>query len=1030
MPDDATPDAGASASSSSKKLVLIDGNSLLYRGFFAMRALTTSAGQPTNAVFSFTMMLLTLLNEQKPDVMIAAWDAPVKTFRHEEFKAYKGTRAAPPSELVEQGPVAREMLTAFGVPMIEAPGYEADDIIGTLAARGRAQGYEVLIVTGDLDALQLVEPGVRVMTTIKGVTDTVIYDEDAVRKRYSLRPDQLADYRALKGDTSDNIPGVPGVGDKTASQLLQQYDTVENLLYHLDEIKSAKLQAALVGGTEQMTLSKRLATIIRDVPLENIDIPTLDAEPLSPDYDRVRALFERLEFRTLLRRLPSAPNNGGARRGDTTDNSDTPLIGRASPAWGAGGLNDEDLPDPFAVPEDNSALPALPTVVSSEPPAEYRDANTPETLAAMAEAARKAHRIGLRLHTTDGILDSQLLGVTLATGDGVVYYAPVEAPPAPSRTAAIEPPFGRGGAGIAPRAAAPLPLSHSVGEGAGGRGQSSLFDEPTPEPISVPPAVAETVPLPDVLRTVLEEATVLKVTHDAKSDIAVLARYGVTLRGIVFDTELAAYLLNAGRRSGFPLHEIAADYAGRELSPLDKKTRKGMDAEAARAHDKAQTLAEADAILATMRVQEPRLAADGLMEVLNRLDLPVSPILAEMEINGVAVDVATLNRVAAEMQAKVDALQAEIYAAAGETFNIGSPKQLQEVLFEKMKLPSGKKTKTGYSTGADVLEELAAEHPIVSRILQYRELTKLKSTYADAMPLLVRPDTGRIHTSLNQTVAATGRLSSSNPNLQNIPIRTEIGREIRRAFIASPGNVLVSADYSQIELRLFAHVSKDPELMAAFSSGEDIHKYTASRMYSVPVADVTSDMRRAAKTVNYAVIYGISEFALARMLGISMVEAKELKTSYFARFPGVRQYLDQTIAFAREKGYVQTLFGRRRFIPDITSRVFQFRQAAERAAANMPIQGSSADIMKVAMIAVYDMMKREKVRSKMILQVHDELLFDVPPDEVPHLAPRVRECMAGAYPLAVTLDVEVKTGKTWADVTPVEDMAEAPPGEE
>lgn len=969
-----------------KKLVLIDGNALLYRGFFAMRALTTSAGQPTNAVFSFTMMLLTLLQDQKPDVIIAAWDAPAKTFRHEEFAEYKGQRKAAPPELVEQGPLAREMVAAFRIPLVEAPGFEADDVIGTLARRGKQEGYEVLIVTGDLDALQLVEPGVRVMTTVKGVTDTVIYDEAAVEKRYGLTPAQLTDFRALKGDTSDNIPGVPGVGEKTAAQLLQQYGAIEKLLFHLDEIKPARLQAALVAATEQMTLSKRLATIVCDVPLPDVDLPALDAEPITPDWPRVRALFERLEFRALLRRLPDAD---------------------AKPAPGVAAKPAADLEsdgyDPFAAEE----APRTPT--ASEPPAEQHEVDSPEAMRAMAAAVRAANRVALRLHLTDTTLDARLRGVALAVDGRTIFYVPVDdsadAPPNQATNRIETTP--------------------------------SLFDAPTPttplagsDPVAVAGPLAEPVAVPDALRELLQNDRIAKVTHQAKGDIAALARYGVALQGIVFDTELAAYLLNAGRRASFPLVEVAADYAGREVPlPLDNKARKGMEPDAIAAYQKQQTLAEADAILATMRVQEPRLAADGLTSVLETLELPIAPILAEMELAGLAVDVSILNRIAAEMQAKIATLEREIFAMAGTEFAVGSTKQLQEVLFDRLKLPASKKTKTGYSTGADVLEELAPEYPIVSKILQHRELSKLRSTYAEAMPALVRPETGRIHTSLNQTVAATGRLSSSNPNLQNIPVRTEIGREIRRAFVASKGNVLVSADYSQIELRLFAHVTSDPELVGAFSSGEDIHKYTAAKMYSVPVDAVTADMRRAAKTVNYAVIYGISEFALARRLGISMAEAKELKTSYFARFPGVREYIDQTIAFAREKGYVQTLFGRRRYIPDITSRVFQFRQAAERAAANMPIQGSSADIMKLAMVAVYEMLRRDRLRSQMLLQVHDELLFEAPPDEVNTLVPRVRACMANAYPLDVTLEVEVKTGKSWADITPVEDVA-APLGPE
>ena len=998
-------DASTRSKKSAKKLVLIDGNSLLYRGFFAMRALTTSAGQPTNAVFSFTMMLLTLLTEQKPDVILCAWDAPVKTFRHEAFKEYKGTRKATPPELVQQGPLAREMVAAFNIPTVEAPGFEADDAIGTLAKKGLELGYEVLIVTGDLDALQLVEPGVRVMTTVKGVTDTIIYDDAAVEKRYGLRPNQLADYRALKGDTSDNIPGVPGVGEKTATQLLQKYETVENLLHHMDEITPTKLQASLVGGTSQMELSKKLAVIIRDVPLEGINLPALDADPHAPDWAKVRALFEHLEFRTMLKRIPAEFSLSEAADANATRLPLSQNWERAGTHEVGGGgegrsidIEAEDY-DPFAEGDEGTTT-ALAAPSAPEMPTDYRDADTPETLAEMEKAARGAYRIGLRLHTNAGILDSDLLGITIAVGDRTVFYRTVseKASASPDTTDEKQ----------TPTSATATP---------------SLFDEPTPDVVTVVGALAETVTIPPALIKLLEDASVAKVTHEAKGNIAVLARCGVTLRGIKFDTELASYLLNAGRRSGFPLNEIASDYAGREIVLLDKKERKGMEADAIFAHEKQQLFAEADALLAIQAVQEPRLAADNLLPLLETLELPVAPILAEMELAGLYVDVSVLNRIAREMEGKIEILEKQIFEAAGTTFSIGSPKQLQEILFDKLNLPAGKKTKTGYSTGADVLEELAADYPIVSLILSHRELSKLKSTYAEAMPALVRPDTHRIHTSLNQTVAATGRLSSSNPNLQNIPVRTEIGREIRRAFIASPGNILVSADYSQIELRLFAHVSKDPELVAAFSSGEDIHKYTASRIYSVPVEDVTSDMRRASKTVNYAVIYGISEFALGRRLGISIKAAKELKTSYFDRFPGVRRYLDETVAFAKEHGYVQTLFGRRRYIPDINSRVFQFRQAAERAAANMPIQGSSADIMKVAMIRAYDMLRKEKFHARMLLQVHDELLFEAPHDEVQSLAGKVYEAMSGAYALNVTLDVEVKTGKTWADVTPVEDLS-------
>lgn len=960
-----------SLTSPRKKLVLIDGNSLLYRGFFAMRTLTTSAGQPTNAIYSFTMMLLTLLESQKPDIIISAWDRPEPTFRHTEFKGYKGQRAAAPTELVEQGPLARELVEAFRVPMVEAVGYEADDIIGTLSKQGKEKGYDVLIVTGDLDALQLVEPGVQVMTTIKGVTDTVIYDEAAVKKRYGLRPNQLADYRALKGDTSDNIPGVPGIGEKTASQLLQQYDSVENLLHKLDEIKQSKLQSSLVDGTEQMVLSKKLATIIRDVPLPDVSLPNPeDVPPYQPDYPTIKALFERLEFRTLQRRLP----DGGAA---TTSSS----AGRES--------NKRDLDaadyDPFADTGEET-----PTVVLEEFTPDFREVETPEAMAEMVAAVKKAYRVSIRLCSEDeGLLDANLCGIALGIGSGVVYYIPIiSSPPVASDETKEKADLG------------------------------GLFAEPATEAVLRETSQENTIPAE--LVTLLQDETIPKVTHDTKTTVGILERYGVNLAGVVFDTELAAYLLNAGRRASFPLLEIAADYAGRELTPLDKKERKTMAADAILAHGKQETMRGADALLAVMKVQEPRLSAEGLMPVLTTLELPVAPVLAEMELAGVAVDVAHFNRLSKELGGKIGELEKQIFEIAGEEFLISSTKQLQTVLFEKLKLPTGKKTKTGYSTDADVLEELASEFPIVSLILSHRELSKLKSTYADAMPALVRPD-GRIHTSLNQTVAATGRLSSSNPNLQNIPIRTEIGRDIRRAFIAPQGRVLLSADYSQIELRLYAHVTKDKELIAAFASGEDIHKYTASKIYGIPVSEVTTDMRRASKTVNYAVIYGISDFALARQLKIPQATAKELKASYFERFPGVKQYLEGIIEFARSKGYVQTLYGRKRWIPDINSRVFQFRQAAERAASNMPIQGTSADVMKHAMILVQSMLEKEQMKSRMLMQVHDELLFEAPPDEVAGLAAHVRGCMMSTQKFEVALEVEVKTGANWADVTPLED---------
>jgi DNA polymerase-1 len=906
-------------------LVLIDGNSLLYRGFFAMRALTTSAGQPTNAVYAFTNMVLSLIEQHKPALMLCAWDRPEPTFRHEKFAEYKGTRQETPEDLRAQGPLARELCEVFGIPALEAVGYEADDIIGTLAGRGKAAGYDVLIVTGDLDALQLVEPGVRVTTTVKGVSDTVIYDEAAVEARYGLKPDQLADLRALRGDASDNIPGVPGVGEKTAIKLLQTFGDVDTILHKLDEVTPGRVQAAIVGATDMMLLSRELARIERDVPLPDLTLPAADlCPPYAFEPGKVGTFFEKLEFRTLLKRLNSASRPAGA------------TVAEASEGY--------EAPKALAQPAPLTILDALPERIDGP--------------------------VGVALHLGE---EDHLHGIALALGEGVACYVALA-----EADAAI----------------------------------GGLFDDaPT----------ASVRPDANAALALLADPAVPKVTHDARSVLTSLGKKGIALAGIVFDTELSAYLLGAGRRGSFPLHEVAADYAGRAVeAPITlKKERQGFGDSAFFEREKERTLRGAEAILAIKAVQEPRLASEGLTDVLQKIELPVAPILSAMEQVGLKVDVGTFEKMSASLGAQLSDLEQKIHTLAGEVFTINSPKQLSVVLFEKLGLPAGKKTTTGYSTDADVLEQLAENHEIVALVLQYRELSKLKGTYADAMPALVNPKDGRIHTSLHQTVAATGRLSSSNPNLQNIPIRTAVGREIRKAFVAPEGWTLISADYSQIELRLFAHVSEDAELCAAFDSGEDIHNYTAGRIYGLDPKDVSKDMRRAAKTVNYAVLYGISDFALARQLKIPQAEAKALKENYFARFPGVKEYLDDTIAFAREKGYVQTILGRKRWIPDIHARIFQFRQAAERAASNMPIQGSSADIMKLAMIDVWNFLQTEKPRTRLLLQVHDELLFEAPPDEVASIGARVRELMERAFPLRVTLDVEVKTGTTWADVTPI-----------
>jgi DNA polymerase-1 len=915
----------------SKRLVLLDGNALLYRGFFAMRALTNSAGQPTNAVFALSQMLFTLLEREKPDQVFCAWDAPVKTFRHEMFAEYKGTRQSTPDDLRSQAPIARELVSAFGIPAVEAPGFEADDIIGTLAKQGKELGYEVMVVTGDSDALQLVEPGVRVMITVKGVTDTVLYDEDAVRARYGLEPAQLTDYRALKGDTSDNIPGVPGVGEKTAAALLQKFGTVEEMLRRRDEIAPVRIQGLVDSAAQQIPLSKDLAIIRRDVPLGGVELPDPAAATLpAPDAPRLKALFEQLEFRQLARRIP-----GGAGAADT-------------------------------VREGSASGSTDPVAEESKPESVSRSWEIRTDLDALKAACSTADGVALRLARDPA---GVLVGIAVSPADGLVWWVPADS----------EPQAATGG----------------------------LFDQDQSTQSVFPGEVAE----------LLGDSSVPKWCHDLHRDTAELLRHGIELRGATFDTELAAYLVLAGRRSGFALADIAADLAG--IAVAVAPTGKSASAVDALPAAKAAAESGADAIRGLRNVLEARLREDGLIDLLKDLELPLAGVLARMEANGLLLDIGALKAFSSSTAERIKELESAIHERAGGVFTIGSPKQLQEVLFERLGLPAGKKTKTGYSTDADVLEELAPQYPIVSEILEWRELSKLRSTYAEALPALADAQ-GRVHTFLSQTVAATGRLASSNPNLQNIPVRTAVGRSLRRAFVAPAGQVLLSADYSQIELRIFAHLSGDTQMREAFESGEDIHRYTAGKVYGVAPEDVTSDMRRAAKTVNFAVLYGISDFALARQLKISGAEAKALKSDYFARFPSVREWLDRTIAEARENGCVRTLMGRRRWIPDINSRVFNFRQGAERAAANMPVQGASADIMKVAMLRVWEMMENERPPARMLLQVHDELLFEVDRAAAPEFGEKVRACMESAAQLDVHLDVEVKTGANWADVTPVE----------
>lgn len=895
-----------------KKLIAIDGNSLLYRAFFAMRYLSTSSGQPTNAIYGLTTMLLRVL-EEKPDYVAVAFDTPKPTFRHEEFADYKATRRATPDALVEQAPLARELVRAFNIPVVEVPGFEADDIIGAMAKEAEREGVDTVIVTGDLDSLQLVDDHIRVMTTLKGVTDTVIYDPRAVIDRFGIRPDQMTDYKGLKGDSSDNIPGVPGIGDKTAVELLQRYGSLENLLEHIDELPEGKVKRVLQENVDLAKLSKRIGTIVTDLPVE-IELESYRSR--EPDYDALRDLFVRLEFKTMLKRLPEVRKAEGR-----------------------------------VAPEERAALGAC-RVVGSD-----------EDLATLIASLEASGRFSVHCHVADGkSIQAGLIGISFSNGPGDTAYVPVHDPVKerdPSLTLGFEGPYEADLSALAP---------------------------------------------------VLSSEDYAKYCHDSKLNHAALALRGVELCGVKFDTMLAAYLLDPAR-SSYKIGDVAFEQMSLELPGVTQKNAE-VDVETT-----TELCGEAEAICRLVPIMEERLDKDGLHALLTQLELPLAPILAEMELTGVAVDVEQLEALSVTLDVDIREVERRIYDQAGEEFNIGSPKQLQAILFDKLGLTASKKTKTGYSTSAAALEELAYEYPIVDDILRYRELTKIKSTYADALPKLINPVTRRIHTSLNQAVTATGRLSSSDPNLQNIPVRTELGRQIRKAFVASGSNVLVSADYSQIELRILAHITEDANMVRAFENDEDIHLATACVIFSCEPSEVTSEMRRRAKTINFAVIYGMADFTLSKVLGIPVKEARQYIDTYFERFSGVRRYTEEILETARELGYVSTLMGRRRYIPEINASNRNLRQFAERAAVNAPIQGTAADVMKLAMIRV-DHAIRE-TSSRMLLQVHDELLLEVAPDEVDLVAELVREGMERAFDLRVPLRVDVKAGRNWSDMEPV-----------
>jgi DNA polymerase-1 len=904
-----------------KKIILIDGNALVHRAYHAIPPLSTTKGEPTNAVFGFTSMLINALNEIKPDYIAVAFDVG-RTFRHDEFAEYKAQRPSMPSDLARQFERVRQVVAAFNIPSFGVEGYEADDVLGTLARQAEAKEIETVIVTGDLDALQLVDEHTRVLTSRGHFSDTVTYDEAAVRERYGLSPQQLIEFKALKGDPSDNIPGIPGIGDKTASKLVTEFGTVEAVFDHLDQVE-AKTRAKLADKREQALQSKRLATIVTDVPITL----ELDACRASFDRDKVVALFRELEFRSLLDRLPEA----------------RPKAAKQMSLFDTG---------------------VAPTV--TKPLGDYCTIDTAEKLAALARELAQAQAIAIDTETSDkDAMTADLVGIALTAKEGQGFY---------------------------------IPVGHDEGA------QLALEE-----------VAAQ-------FRPMLENPVIPKYAHNANYDLMVLARHGIDVQGLTFDTMIAAYLLDpSGRAHG--LKNLAFAKLGVEMTPIEDLIGKGKAqrsmAQIPIAVATNYAGADVDTTHRLVGLLEPELRQRNLWSLFAEVEMPLVPVLVEMETTGVALDVPFLQQMSRELYQRLIELERGIYDTVGHQFNINSTQQLGQVLFEELKLPPVKRTKTGYSTDVEVLEELKGTHPAIDLILEYRTLSKLKSTYVDALPLLVNRRTGRVHTSYNQTGTVTGRVSSSEPNLQNIPIRTDTGRKIRRAFIAAPGHLLVSADYSQVELRILAHISKDRGLLDAFARGEDIHASTAATIFGVPIEKVTPEMRRVAKMIDFGLSYGMSGYGLASRTGLSQAEADKFIASYFASYPGVKAYMERTKKHAYEQGYVATLLDRRRYFPELQNKSpsqAALRRAAEREAINMPIQGSAADILKLAMIRLHRALHERGLKSRMTLQVHDELVLESPEDEVKIIAPLAREVMESAFVLDAPLKADVKVGKNWDEM--------------
>ena len=966
-----------------ERLLLLDGNGLIYRGYYALidQPLTTSKGELVTAVFGFTNIVLRAIADVHPDRIAVAFDLGKPTFRHERYAEYKATRTRMPDDMRDQIPKVRDVVRALGIPVYELEGFEADDVIATLTGQAEAADLEVTILTGDLDMLQLVTERTRLMVSLRGgVANTVAYDLAKIEERWGLRPDQMLDYKSLKGDPTDNIPGIPGVGEKTASKLIATWGSLDTLYEHIDEVVPEKLRAPLEAHRESVLESRELMRLVRDVDV------VLDPERgRVGEYDReaVVRLFREFEFRTLIDRLP-------------------PLVGeRPEDAVGAmRDLRDAGFP---AAQGRGGARGAAPGGGSGRGHAPVDDGSLQLSMDFDVVSGGGSGAPTHAIAETSPAVEARAEALAQASGDVPGALAAAIVDPGrietadEARVASLEPWLREQDAvGVAlvvddPRPLAGTPLALAV---AGADGRCVAAEGPAA-------AVA--------LRHLLERLGTPLVGHDVKPMLT--ARFaedpGATPPPVAFDTQVAAYLVNAALRAQ-KIADVVAERVDLVLPPMAAGLTPGAAAGL-----------EALSVLAVRPSLEQSLRDEGVDRLFAEIELPLIPILARMEAAGIALDQDALAALEREFATEIARLEAEIFAVVGHQFTIGSPKQLGELLFVELGLPKGRKTKTGYSTDATVLEELRGVHPVVELVLDWRTYTKLRSTYVEALPNLLGPD-GRLHTLFHQAVAATGRLSSSDPNLQNIPIRTPLGRRIRHAFVAgSPDTTLVAADYSQIELRILAHVSGDEHLREAFAREADIHRETAARVLRKAPEDVTGDERSMAKMVNFGLAYGMSDFGLSSRAGISQQDAREFITGYFAAYSGISRYMLHIRETAAEQGYVATLLGRKRQIPELTSSNRALKAAGERMAINMPIQGTAADIVKIAMIRTDRALREGGFRARVLLSVHDELLLEAPRDEVDRLVPILREAMEGALPLSVPLTVDAKVGDSWEGMTPV-----------